>query len=78
MKQLLLSCISFYQKIVSPTLHSTLGVQTACRFSPTCSEYMYQAVSHHGILTGLKLSLVRIAKCHPFHEGGTDPVPKHI
>jgi putative membrane protein insertion efficiency factor len=47
----------------------------ACRFYPTCSEYASQSIDRHGILRGTALALCRLAKCHPFHPGGFDPVP---
>lgn len=57
-----------YQRLISPLLPS------ACRFHPTCSEYMRQAVVEHGPARGVWMGLCRLAKCHPFHEGGVDPV----
>jgi hypothetical protein len=47
-----------------------------CRFSPTCSEYALEAVKEFGVIRGLKLSAKRIGKCHPWHEGGFDPLPR--
>lgn len=62
-----------YQYLISPLLPAS------CRFHPTCSEYAYIAFQRFGLLHGLRLSLLRILKCHPFHPGGNDPVPeKHI
>ncbi len=61
--------IRFYQVWISPMLPKT------CRFMPTCSAYAYEAISKYGILKGGFLSIKRIAKCHPFHPGGYDPVP---
>lgn len=58
-----------YKRLLSPILPS------ACRFHPTCSEYMSDAVSRHGAARGVWLGACRLAKCHPFHEGGSDPVP---
>ena len=46
-----------------------------CRFRPTCSEYTYEAVERFGVIKGSILGGKRILKCHPFHEGGWDPVP---
>lgn len=47
----------------------------SCRFNPTCSEYAIEAIKKQGCIIGLFLILKRILKCHPFHEGGDDPVP---
>jgi putative membrane protein insertion efficiency factor len=46
-----------------------------CRFSPTCSEYAIQALRRHGAWKGSLLALRRVSRCHPWHEGGFDPVP---
>ncbi|MCJ7564528.1 MAG: membrane protein insertion efficiency factor YidD [Candidatus Aminicenantes bacterium] len=68
MKRVLLFLIRVYKRIVSPFLG------THCRFYPTCSEYMYQAVEKYGLGKGFRLGLKRLLRCHPFHEGGLDPV----
>jgi len=47
-----------------------------CRFHPTCSHYACQAIETHGVIKGVGLSVIRLSKCHPFHEGGLDPVPE--
>lgn len=60
--------IRLYQLTLSPYL----GGQ--CRFHPTCSEYAREALARHGFWRGLGHSLIRLAKCHPFHPGGYDPV----
>lgn len=62
--------IRVYQAVLSP-----LKGGPTCRFYPTCSEYALEAVQRHGVLRGGLLSLRRVAKCHPFHPGGYDPVP---
>jgi hypothetical protein len=70
MRKLILIPIRFYQLFISPLLGSN------CRFSPTCSEYAFEAVKEFGVIKGLKMSVKRIGKCHPWHEGGFDPLPK--
>jgi len=57
-----------YKRWISPLLPS------ACRFEPTCSEYMMQAVARYGVLRGVAMGLGRLARCHPFTHGGFDPV----
>ncbi len=47
----------------------------ACRFTPSCSHYAQEALRKHGVVKGLWLGLKRIGRCHPWHEGGYDPVP---
>lgn len=61
-----------YKLLISPLLPS------ACRFYPTCSEYMREAVEIHGPAHGVWLGLKRLGRCHPFHEGGADPVPRDV
>ena len=58
-----------YQLLVSPLL------PPACRFHPTCSAYAATALERHGALKGSWLAARRLLRCHPFHEGGVDPVP---
>jgi len=58
----------FYKAFLSPLLPS------ACRYYPTCSEYMLEAVERYGAVRGVWLGLRRLVRCHPFHEGGFDPV----
>jgi len=47
-----------------------------CRFRPTCSIYALEAINQYGFIIGWKLAIKRILSCHPFHEGGDDPLPK--
>ena len=61
--------IKFYRRWISPAL------PPACRFTPTCSAYALQALERHGALRGSWLAIRRIARCHPWHPGGDDPVP---
>jgi len=68
-RSLLIGLIKAYQYLISPFLGPS------CRFHPTCSHYAIEAISEHGVLKGGYLSVRRIIKCHPLHEGGHDPVP---
>ena len=67
--------LGFYQRWISPVLHSATGAGGACRFQPTCSEYAAVAVERHGVLRGLALGVWRLLRCNPFSRGGFDPVP---
>jgi len=72
----------FYSDVISPITHflgkTLFGPHFACRFQPSCSEYSRQAVERYGIIRGVKLSLQRIVRCHPFSVGGFDPIPDKI
>jgi putative membrane protein insertion efficiency factor len=68
MRTLTIGILRIYKRWVSPCLPS------ACRFHPTCSEYMLQAVEKHGVARGVGMGLLRLLRCHPFHAGGLDPV----
>lgn len=68
MKILCILLIRFYQLFISPLFPPT------CRFYPTCSQYAIEAIQKKGVLRGTWLAIKRIAKCHPFHSGGYDPV----
>ena len=70
LNKVFIAFIRLYQLCISPLFGPS------CRFSPTCSEYAIQALKTHGVVKGIYLSLKRIFKCHPFHEGGHDPVPE--
>ena len=69
LKKLFLSIIRIYQRFISPMTPPT------CRFYPTCSEYTKEAIEVYGAFKGGYMGVKRILKCHPFHEGGFDPVP---
>ncbi len=66
----LIFLIELYRTYVSPTR------MPVCRFTPTCSEYAVTALRTRGLFTGLVLTVVRLAKCAPWHPGGWDPVPE--
>ena len=68
MQKAVITSLRLYKRFVSPILPS------ACRFSPTCSEYMIEAVDKYGALQGVWLGLRRLLRCHPLHAGGFDPV----
>jgi putative membrane protein insertion efficiency factor len=68
-RRILKIAIRGYQLIVSPML------PPSCRFTPSCSQYALEAVGRHGALRGSWLAARRLARCHPFHPGGFDPVP---
>jgi len=67
-KRALVGLIRLYQVL-------SKGKMPCCRFVPSCSEYMIRAIERYGALKGVWLGVKRIAKCHPFHPGGFDPVP---
>lgn len=70
--------IHLYQKTLSPDHGplSQLFPYGYCRFSPSCSSYMMQAIERHGLISGMWLGTKRLLRCHPFHPGGVDPVPE--
>lgn len=70
MKPLLLILLRAYKLGISPLLGQN------CRFFPSCSDYAQQAINEHGALRGSWLAGRRLCKCHPWHPGGLDPVPK--
>jgi hypothetical protein len=65
---IVIAALKGYKLLLSPLLPS------ACRYRPTCSEYMLDAVEQYGVLRGVWLGLKRLGRCHPFHQGGYDPV----
>lgn len=69
-RSMFLGLIRAYQLVISPLFPQ------ACRFSPSCSSYAHDAIRMHGASTGIWMGLKRILRCHPFHPGGYDPVPR--
>lgn len=69
MRQLALFLLRVYKRFISPAL------PPSCRFTPTCSEYAYEAIERYGFLKGAWMGLKRIVRCNPFNPGGYDPVP---
>lgn len=69
MRKVAIGLIVVYQHMISPLLGPS------CRYQPTCSEYTKEAIEKYGVAQGAWMGAKRIARCHPFHEGGYDPVP---
>ena len=69
MQRALMGLVKGYRLLLSPWLGS------ACRFSPTCSAYSLQALERHGAAAGSYLTVARLARCHPWCQGGIDEVP---
>jgi uncharacterized protein len=68
MTRIAVLALKLYRLLLSPY------IPTSCRFYPTCSSYMMEAIQKKGFWKGVLLGLLRILKCHPFHPGGFDPV----
>lgn len=68
MRELVIGVLRLYKRWFSPLL------PVACRYRPTCSEYMLEAVQRYGLVRGLSMGFGRLFRCHPFHAGGYDPV----
>ena len=68
MQWIVVNALRVYKLVLSPLLPS------ACRYYPSCSEYMREAVQQYGPAKGVWMGLRRLARCHPLHEGGYDPV----
>lgn len=67
---LLRGLVRAYQLLVSPVLPAS------CRFHPTCSAYAIEALARHGAMRGAWLAVCRVGRCHPWNDGGFDPVPE--
>lgn len=77
MKQLILYAIKGYQRSLSPDhgWFKHAHPNGFCRFSPTCSQYTYEAVDKYGSIKGVVMGMKRIWRCNPWNKGGYDPVP---
>ncbi|NLL01547.1 MAG: membrane protein insertion efficiency factor YidD [Mollicutes bacterium] len=71
MKKLLIKLIDLYQS-------TPIGTHKHCRFTPTCSAYMKEAITRYGAYKGLRLGIKRLLKCHPFGKHGYDPVKENL
>lgn len=69
MRRVLIGAVRCYQLVLAPLLPAS------CRYTPSCSAYAIEALDRHGACRGTWLAVRRIARCHPFHRGGYDPVP---
>lgn len=70
MRNVFLALIRFYQFAISPLLGNN------CRFYPTCSHYMYDAIEKYGVIAGGWMGIKRLLRCHPWYKGNLiDPVP---
>ncbi|MDA7742421.1 membrane protein insertion efficiency factor YidD [Francisellaceae bacterium] len=75
-RKAIISLLVFILKIYQYTISPLIGPR--CRFYPTCSQYAIEAIKQRGVVVGLWLMIKRLIKCHPYHEGGYDPIPsKH-
>ncbi|MGF7436705.1 membrane protein insertion efficiency factor YidD [Lentilactobacillus senioris] len=72
MKKIMIGMVHGYQRYISPLF------PPSCRYYPTCSNYMIQAIQKHGAIKGVLMGSARILRCHPFVKGGYDPVPDHF
>jgi putative membrane protein insertion efficiency factor len=70
LKRGLIALVKGYQLLISPFLGNN------CRYYPSCSAYTIEAMEKHGPFKGIWLGIKRVGRCHPFHEGGVDPVPE--
>ena len=71
MKKCAIGLVRLYQRLLSPLF------PPSCRYNPTCSNYMIQAIERHG-LKRILMGLARILRCHPWSKTGVDPVPDHF
>jgi len=70
LQNIFIAFVKFYKYFISPLLPS------ACRYTPTCSDYAIEAIRKHGVIKGVWLGVKRLLRCNPFGGRGYDPVPK--
>jgi putative membrane protein insertion efficiency factor len=70
LQRLIRAAVRIYQVLISSWM------PPRCRYYPTCSQYMLQAVERYGPYRGMIMGLKRLARCHPFNDGGYDPLPE--
>lgn len=78
MKWLIRLLVRIYQIFLRPVMHALGGPGSGCRFEPTCSNFMLEAVERHGALRGGWMGICRILRCHPWGKSGYDPVPPEV
>jgi uncharacterized protein len=76
LQHILIFAIRIYRAVISPAQTVLFGAGSGCRFTPTCSVYAMDTVAEHGAVAGTVLAAKRICRCHPWGDGGHDPVPK--
>ena len=64
--------ILLYRRLLSPIMGRS------CRYFPSCSEYAFESIDEHGALKGTWMGIKRVGRCHPWHDGGYDPVPRKV
>lgn len=74
MKQIILFCITIYQKFLSDFIKNLFGTSGSCRFSPSCSNYASEAVLKFGVIRGGSMAIARVIRCNPFGPFGLDQV----
>lgn len=74
MRSVTIFIIKAYQVLFSPIIDAIFGGGNTCRYSPTCSEYMIEAVKKYGVLKGVGMGIKRIGRCNPYAKGGIDPI----
>jgi putative membrane protein insertion efficiency factor len=76
--RLLIAAVRVYRWIISPAMRFLFGTSGACRYTPSCSCYAIEAFERHGGFGGLRLTISRLLRCHPWGSAGDDPVPHNL